>query len=531
MHSIVDVDVRSRTLYLHPVRRGERVDEAELAPGAKAVVVTPLPRRLLEKRGTAVHEYEFEIELQAESYTPLKPVYDGRSRAVETLKTLVDERFDTLLGIHDGRAPSFFHSVLQYCKRHGLWLHNTKNIRDGFVLFCTTDDERRLPVVVKLQSVPAPDACFDTTPGPCATELRALVALAVMMRERSVAPVFCELWGREVAHVAQARMLSTSMCGYACDLAAWIRGSGSSEVTHRRCTHQPNFTCGADPFAAWVYSACAGHALITSKYATDRKLFNLIMRATIFHVLLGLAQAQRHCLFTHNDMHAGNVLFDTRSLKKARMLLTGAGAFLIPPTVPSVRIIDFQHAAFDVYDSNGAQTGRTSGYKADVFNAFSLSYDSWRFCSFVTLELLRPYWRLVDADVRGFLWRACAFAGDSTDVLPPTIATEVHWAPYLVDAPTPEELLRDGVFDCFRCDARTPAHVFDDEASPPSAAQDRYARTVLLRNGRSAPDEARRAASLRFRVPDGCLPVRHRFPDRPGASTDGLCRAGRFRAP
>lgn len=112
----------------------------------------------------------------------------------------------------------------------------------------------------------------------------------------------------------------------------------------------------------------------------------------------------------------------------------------------------------------------------------------------------------MDADLRMFLWRACAFPGDSTEVLPPTIATEVHWTPYLVDSPTPEELLKDAAFDCFRCDPRQPAHVFYYEASPPAAAQERYARTVLLRNGRSAPDEARRAASVRYRVPDSSRP-------------------------
>lgn len=366
MYSIVAADVNSRTLYLHPVSKKEvsKPLDNTIAPGALAKVVLPLPRRLLKLPNSNVFTFEDMVcTPQASSYTPLKGVYEGRAQVVETLANLVDERFEHLLGVHNGRAPSFFQSLLQYCRKHGLWMHNSKTIRDGYVLFCSTNDTEKLPVVVKLQGVPPPDVCFDLTPGPCATELRALVALGRLMHERSLAPVFCELWGREVAYIQQQRMLSTTMCGYACDLAAWIRGGGSSEVSHRRCVQQPNFTCGADPFAAWVYSPCAGHALITSKYATDRKLFNLVMRATIFQVLLGLSQAQRHCLFTHNDMHAGNVLFDTRTMKKARMLLTGAGSFLIPSTVPCVRVIDFQHAAFDTYDSADTLVGRTSGYK------------------------------------------------------------------------------------------------------------------------------------------------------------------------
>jgi hypothetical protein len=363
-----------------------------------------------------------------------------------------------------------------------------RKIMHGEVLFFKRDGTY---YVVKRQRINAPTVDEDTTPGPALCEVRALETINRLMVSRRVAPVFCEqAFPTETA----GGVVSITMAAYITDLSDWIRGDGRDPT--RTCVARSPFNAAADAAEPWLYTRYAGHHLATSSFPSDRRLFNDILRATLLQVLVGLAQAQRHCLFTHNDLHAGNVMFEHSPRGISRLLVTGAGTFLLPKRSPNTRIIDFQHASFDEYDGDLLR-GRVSGGRDDVHNGFSLVYDVWRLCSNLVLEIVRPYRDVLDGDLANVL---CAGASLQLGELP-KMADEVHWKPYLLDGPAPEDLLRHPAFDRFRATPTTPADVICFERSPDATAQDRYLRTRVLRH-RGALPVPRAEAYARFAVPE-----------------------------
>jgi len=359
-------------------------------------------------------------------------------------------------------TPPFCQSLELFCRERRLALLSRQAVAGGVLLL--VQGQRRL--VIKQQAVQKFNIPHAITPGPGRTELRALVALRRLMDERRVAPLFCRLVSYEVIQTSDLT-LSLALDAYAVDVCSWLRPS-------------PN-----DALPDKVFIKHAGHRLASSAAPGDALLFNSILRATVFQTLLGLAQAQRHCLFTHNDLWSGNVMFEVPSVRTKRLFVTGCGAFLMPRNSPRVRVIDFQHACFDAYDEEGALAGRVVGYRDDVHNAFSLTYDVWRFSEYLLLELLQPFFAVVDGDLLAFLWRAARFPGAPGVAVPPKTDDAVHWKPYLIDGMVPEEALRDPAFDCFRCAVDTPADEVYYEAAPPPQAQERYLRALGLRNRRT----------------------------------------------
>jgi hypothetical protein len=244
--------------------------------------------------------------------------------------------------------------------------------------------------VVKRQRVFVAPVSVEVTPSPATTEHRALLTLNRLMQTQRVAPVFCELLPACAGGSGDDDgTLSVTMRAYVTDLADWVRGDGRDPV--RTCRDKSLFDAPADPAEGWVLTRCAGHALATSPYPSDVRLFNDTLRVAVLQVLVGLAQAQRHCLFSHNDLHAGNVMFEFSARGVSRLLVTGAGAFLLPKRAARARIIDFQHATFDVYDDSDTLAGRVCGARDDVHNGLTLVYDVWRLCTNLVLEILRPY--------------------------------------------------------------------------------------------------------------------------------------------
>jgi hypothetical protein len=406
---------------------------------------------------------------------------------------LLNENFVNLLRVYNGQAPSLFHNSLHFAKFHKYWLNSVKKIKDGEVLFVTTSRGNGMTLVVKNQKIGVPDIDFVVTPGPCATELRSLITLNHLMHLRGVAPVFCELLAKEVYIElnTSVRFLSTTMPQYSTDFSAWIYGTGKDPDRH--CSGKPPFLTTADPFAPWVYSPCAGHALATSPYKSDVALFNAILRSMLLQVCIGLSQAQRHSMFTHNDLHSGNIMFDTSSIKESRMYATGMGCYLLKPGVPGVRLIDFQHAAFDLYDSSGTCVGRTQGYAMDAANSFALAFDLYRLCTYITLALLRPYWSKLDVDIRAFLLKVSQFGGSVDHPSLPSLSAEVQWAPFLLTGVLPETALLEPVFDSFRCTVTQPANAIFYEVEPSRQAQERYMCARLYRSKNALPAGVLRA--------------------------------------
>lgn len=399
---------------------------------------------------------------------PLVPL--KKRRHVQVEHPVVDLTFDP------ASSPAA-EGVTAYCAGRNLAVRARKKISQGEIV--VVRDQQSLHFVVKRQAVGKAAVDYEATPVPCFCELRALQCLKQLMESSRVAPVFCEF----VNHTVWSDVLSITMTAYMTDLADWMRGNGRDAA--RKCPTKPDFHVAASTGDSWIYTRCAGHQLATSNFQEDKKLFNNILRATVLQVLIGLAQGQRHCLLTHNDLHSGNVMFEHCASGLSRLLVTGCGSFLLPRRSARARIIDFQHACFDRYDEAGCCVGRVSGVRDDVHNSFSITYDVWRFCSNLVFEILRPYKDTVDADILAVLHAGAQVPVGSE---PAQMHYEFHWKPYLLEGPTAEELLAWPAFDCYRVE--TAAAAADEvwfERSPSADAQDRYLRVRMLRHGGNLP--------------------------------------------
>jgi uncharacterized protein Usg len=379
-------------------------------------------------------------------------------------------------------------------------------LKDGRVLFVRKltsqfvanahDATNEGKLVVKQQFLSRDVVDYVVTPNQSCAELTALLQLNFLMQHKHVAPVFCELKSFMAFYDMESsrHLLSTTMPRYEVDVYAWM---------DQTCPQKPSFTVSADPVAPWVYTQGAGRVLARSSHRGDVVLFNSTLRVVLLQVCLGLAQAQRYIGFTHNDLHAGNVMFDTRLVTKKRLLVTGVGSFVLPFASPGVRIIDFQHAAFDTYDSHWTRTGRMHGVKASVYNGFSMHYDAWRFCSNLVLTGLREVWHVVDRDLQQFLWAACQFPGPPGSAPPPLTAHQ-HWCPYMTRGASPEEMLQSPVFDVYRCDpATTCAQVITFECENDLARydDDAYIRRRVLCSHDTICGLDRQSALNVFEVP------------------------------
>jgi len=379
----------------------------------------------------------------------------------------------------DSASPT--ETVEAFCEARGLALKGRRKILNGEILFVHLRrvEEGTQPeyLVVKRQKLVPSLAGVAAAPGPAVCELCALVALNHLMAASRLLPVFCELRER----VVRSDSISVVMCAYIADLAEWIRGDGRDPS--RTCKMRPQIAMAANAAEPWVLTRCAGHQLATSEFALDRALFNETLRAALLQVFLGLAQAQRHCLFTHNDLHCGNVMFEHCPRSLSRLVVCGAGAFLLPRRSARVRIIDFQHADFDHRNGDDA-LARVSGGRDDVHNGFSLVYDVWRLCSNLLFELLRQYATAVEEDVLELLHVG---AGVRVGAELPRLDAELHWKPYMLTGPLPEDMLAHQAFDRYRCAPDAAADEVYYERSPSDDAQERFVRTRVLRHWGALP--------------------------------------------
>lgn len=455
------------------------------------------------------------VEIKTSVPKESPPVYVQVNPVVQGLRASLDVSFEARMKGEAGMVRGF-KTTLQLVKAHNLWRDSERSIRDGTVF--AHDPANGLRYVMKQQLIEPPEVDFVVTPGPAAAELQALLHLDIYTREGRLGPFFCELVDHSIFFGGNTVELNTTMRALSGDLITWLRGDLKDKFPV--CKERPPMQIQADPFAPWVYSTFAGYTLGTSAFKPDRELFNLILRATLLQVFVGLAQAQRNLLFTHNDLHGGNVLFDLTPLRKSRLVCTGAGTFMIPKNVAGVRLIDFQHAAFDTYNAAGECSGRVIGNKDDCHNQFSLSYDVFRLCEYVLLWLLRPkpLWKNVEPDLAAFLWEMARLPGKAqVDEMPvmKNGSELLEWRPFLLHGPTPEDVLRHPVFDRFRSEPGAAADVIVYERPPTLCAQERYLRARILRN--FAPSHATRAevlAAFDFAprvVPDGARQLLHVF--------------------
>ena len=239
-----------------------------------------------------------------------------------------------------------------------------------------------------------------------------------------------------------------------------------------------------DRSCRWIIAAGAGRYLARSQFPSDVLMFNSILKGILFQVFCGLAQAQRYCCFTHNDMHAGNVLLSEIFSKK--LFVTGFGAFNI--IQPRITIIDFQMASLHTLNAQGEITGFASGgvpSTMSFINAFSLHYDPWRFVTFLAQAGLRGAsgaWDATSDETKQFIWKVGQF-GTPVGVWPEW-SNELQWNPFLHQGMTAEECVMDPYFDSFRSDPYTCADSITietpDDGYGNAAATERYERRVAL---------------------------------------------------
>lgn len=399
-----------------------------------------------------------------------------------------------------GGAPNMhetFTDELHYCKRHKLWMNAKKKITGGTLLFVTDQSNKRM--VIKNQRIDLPSTdILDIAPGAWCTELQALVSLRFLMSVKGVPPLFCELLHNETYRDSQRGVMYSSMrlARYETSLLDWLMCS--------KCPTKPAVNVSADPGDAWTLSSGGGRALALSSHASDVRLFNAILRAVIFQVFLAIATAQRHLRFSHNDLHIGNVMIGGDLVDGVKKFVSGFGTFTLQNKCPTVRIIDFQHAAFDLIRSDGTFERRVRGYPTSWSNERGLLYDTWRFASHLLLEGLHTVLPAVDEDLRNFLWATAQLPG--TFVIgkpPPKIPSERHWTPNLMTGVLPEQVLTDdhGPFRCFRGDPHASAdHVFverGDNIYP--CPSERFVRTVFVQTTPTQRSLARYAEPLKSR--------------------------------
>ena len=388
---------------------------------------------------------------------------------------------------------------IEFVKRLGLWLETTRSLASGTIL-CAVDQKTQKRFIIKHQQLAPPEVSYDATPGPALTELRAVSHLNFWMAKDVIAPLFAELTDYEVFTTPAGGVnLSLSLACYGCDLTRWMRPG--------ECRARPPSAAltGAETAASWTVSPGAGAVLATSSVSSDRQLFADILTGVLLQTFLALMQAQRCFLFTHNDLHAANVLFDASTLKQSRLYATGAGVFFMQRGIPQIRVIDFQHAVFDVRDERGAKHGHVIASRNDVFNAFAMCYDVRRLCEYITRALLvpgSPVWAAVPPLLADFLWRAGALNGDVGSPTTQREAVETVWCPYLVSGWTPEDALRHPVFNSFRVPLDTPAEVVYYERPAPQASQfDYWRRRIVCNVDDPAPDIQRTAVLQAFTAP------------------------------
>lgn len=398
------------------------------------------------------------------------------------MSTSSDHLLDTDLNryIKNGHAKEI-RTALQFVKSQRLWLDCERKITNGRIIWAhhTVSNQK---FVIKHQTIAKVDVDFEITPGPAAAELRALMHMCVFMKRNMIGPFFCELVNHEIFFNVDGLHLSTTLNAYTIDFTRWIKGDEKNKVC---ASKPPNYTIATTFESPWLYTPCGGLSILCSNHRADVSLFNMILRGVLLQVCMALSQAQRTCLFSHNDMHSANIMFDTEMLGKKRLFVTCSGTFILPKEVPGIRIIDLQHTAMDTYNSNFQCNGKIAGYKDDIFNQFSLSYDIHRFCEYLVLELLRDKFGKIETDIRNFLWKAASVPGKCGVDEPPKFAAEVVWNPYLISGMPPEDCLRDTVFDVFRTDPSTPADYIFYQTPPPAEAQERYMASRCVRNFRS----------------------------------------------
>jgi hypothetical protein len=365
-------------------------------------------------------------------------------------------------------AMASYKTTFDFCKRRNLNLVSSRPIRDdGSILWCL-EKATGSKCIVKHQ--PFHDAHHGTSPA--LAELKALVCLNVLMKQDTLGPWFAELIGYEKFVLTDKKPhLSLTLQLYGTDLTRWMNSACA--------TRPPSALCvGAEKNAPWVYQSGAGRCLAESRFDSDHALFRDILTTTILQVLLGLAQAQRAFLFSHNDLHAANVLFDLKDVAQSRLYVTGLGCFFVPPGMPNARLIDFQHATFDVRDvDTHNKLDHVCAHRNDLHNAFALAYDVWRFLNYITLELCTPgtsKWDALGKELQEFLWLFSDLKGPVGAVPHHRDADETVWTPYILKGALPEQVLKHSLFDRFRAPMTTPAHLLYYETPPCEEAQRSY---------------------------------------------------------
>jgi len=415
-------------------------------------------------------------DAELEGFADFFDATPGSSRWLEAhLRSLDANCADLFSSVRDA-PPDVFVDDLSYCKRHDLWLQAKRKIAGGVLLFVRSRNGARLVIKNQKIDVSARDFLM-ITPGQWGTELLAMVTMRALMAIKGTAPIFCEMLHNEMFLDARVGALQSSMrlSRYDANLMDWL--------VQPQCFSKPPVNVSADAGDLWTFSAGGGRALALSSHPSDVRLFNAILRAIVFQVFLGLAQAQRHVRYCHNDLHTANVMLTTTMLQGSKKIITGFGTFVLPNNCPTVRIIDFQHSSFDVVSSTGEFVRRARGFQTSWSNERGFLYDTWRFSSHLLLEGLFHLLPFVDADMQTFLWRAAQMPG-VPHMPPPRIVAQRHWTPYLMRGLLPEQIVcdRSGPFQCFFGDPNAAAvHIFverGDDVFP--CAVERYMRTVFV---------------------------------------------------
>ena len=149
-----------------------------------------------------------------------------------------------------------------------------RKIENGEILFLHDDASF---YVVKRQRVDPPVVDDVATPRPPTCERKALEKLNELMLTQRIAPVFCETRENLGASPPPPGATEITMCAYLTDLSDWVRRGEPARTS-------AYFDYPADVADHWLYTRFAGHHLLASPFASDKLLFNEIVRATLLQV-------------------------------------------------------------------------------------------------------------------------------------------------------------------------------------------------------------------------------------------------------
>ena len=326
--------------------------------------------------------------------------------------------------------------------------------------------------------------------GRACTEMRCMYQLKMLIQTKRIGPFFSCIYDHGVfTNISEGRViLAVHMNENCCSLKAWLRQPDDAAKAEAVTHYSSDFS---EDSTALNFCACAGHEMLVSPNKNAVAFANGVLKSMFLQVCLGLAQAQAYMRFSHNDLHAENVMLSMPDITKQRVYRSGFGEFVVQKNLPTAVIIDTQLSSCDMLDGSGKYQGRIQGYPDSYLNGDGIWYDLFRLSSNLLLDSLRErdVWKQVDMDLRRFMCQCARVPAThaSADMPAPVIPCDSQINAHLAHGIHPRMALEDEIFIKFRQPGpyATPGDVFwneePDDGYDNAPADLRYMTSAITR--------------------------------------------------